>query len=59
VRALGIGRQNHPRSQDLRDLEFGIVPSLARPGGNITGVSVDVGDAQRGKRFQLLNQMVP
>jgi ABC transporter substrate binding protein len=25
-------------------IEFGIVPSLARPGGNITGVSVDVGE---------------
>ena len=30
-------------------IEFGIVPSLARPGGNITGVSVDVGTDQWAK----------
>jgi putative ABC transport system substrate-binding protein len=32
---------------------------LARPGGNITGVSVDVGTEQWGKRIQLLQQVVP
>ena len=37
----------------------GIVPSLARPGGNITGVSVDVGIDQWAKRFQLLREAVP
>ena len=40
-------------------VEEGIVASLARPGGNITGVSVDVGREQWGKRFQLLQQIVP
>jgi putative tryptophan/tyrosine transport system substrate-binding protein len=40
-------------------LEAGIVASLARPGGNITGVSVDVGTEQWGKRIQLLQQVVP
>lgn len=39
-------------------LERGIVPSLARPGGNITGVSVDIGGEQWQKRLQLLKQMV-
>jgi putative tryptophan/tyrosine transport system substrate-binding protein len=38
---------------------FGIVPSLARPGGNITGVSVDVGRDQWLKRVQLLKEAVP
>ena len=37
----------------------GIVPSLARPGGNITGVSVDVGLDQWLKRVQLLKEAVP
>jgi len=38
---------------------FGIVPNLARPGGNITGVSVDVGTDQWAKRVQLLKETVP
>jgi putative ABC transport system substrate-binding protein len=37
----------------------GIVPSLARPGGNITGVSTDVGFDQWAKRMQLLKEAVP
>ena len=41
-------------------VESGIVSSLARPGGNITGVSVAVNaDEQWGKRWQLLRQLVP
>src|SRR5215468_4188897 len=41
-------------------IEFGIVPSLARPGGNITGVSVDAGWwDQWAKRVQLLKEVVP
>ena len=40
-------------------VEFDIVPSLARPGGNITGVSVDVGTDQIAKRVQLLKEAVP
>src|SRR6478752_2405715 len=41
-------------------IAFGIVPSLARPGGNITGISVDVagGDIWP-KRMQLLKEVVP
>jgi putative tryptophan/tyrosine transport system substrate-binding protein len=37
----------------------GIVPSLARPGGNITGVSVHAGLEVWGKRLELLKQAIP
>src|SRR5262249_24093106 len=37
----------------------GIVPSLARPGGNITGVTSDSGVEMWGKRLELLREMVP
>ena len=40
-------------------IALGIVPSLARPGGNITGVSIDVGQDQWAKRIQLLKEAVP
>jgi ABC transporter substrate binding protein len=42
-----------------RPVETGIVPSLARPGGNITGVSLDIGADQWAKRVQLLKEAVP
>ena len=38
---------------------FGVVSSLARPGRNITGVTTDAGVDIRGKRFELLHEMVP
>ena len=37
----------------------GLVSSLARPGGNVTGLSMDAGAALNGKRLQLLKEMVP
>jgi len=37
----------------------GIVTSLAKPGGNITGVSVDAGLGIYGKRFEFLVETVP
>ncbi|MDI1263645.1 MAG: ABC transporter substrate binding protein, partial [bacterium] len=37
----------------------GYVQSLARPGGNITGVSVDAGPSIHGKRIALLREMLP
>jgi putative tryptophan/tyrosine transport system substrate-binding protein len=40
-------------------VETGIVASLAHPGGNITGVAVNIGDEQWDKRIQLLRQVVP
>jgi ABC-type uncharacterized transport system substrate-binding protein len=36
----------------------GVVPSLARPGGNITGLSAEATDLE-GKRLQLLGEVVP
>jgi putative tryptophan/tyrosine transport system substrate-binding protein len=38
---------------------LGIVSSLARPGGNITGISVDAGIEVWGKRLDLLKEAVP
>jgi putative tryptophan/tyrosine transport system substrate-binding protein len=40
-------------------IRFGIVSSLSRPGGNITGVSADAGVGIWGKRLELLSQAVP
>jgi putative tryptophan/tyrosine transport system substrate-binding protein len=37
----------------------GLVPSLAHPGGNITGVSVDAGIQIWGKRLGLLREVIP
>jgi putative tryptophan/tyrosine transport system substrate-binding protein len=37
----------------------GIAESLAHPGGNFTGVSVDAGPSIHGKRIALLREMVP
>jgi putative ABC transport system substrate-binding protein len=41
--------------------ELGQVPSLARPGGNITGITVDVGwqSGIDGKRLQILKEALP
>jgi putative ABC transport system substrate-binding protein len=40
-------------------IALGIVPSVARPGGNITGVSSDVGPGIWGKRVDLLRETTP
>jgi len=40
-------------------VETGLVKSLARPGGNITGLTVDVGSAFIAKRFELLKEAAP
>jgi putative ABC transport system substrate-binding protein len=40
-------------------VKSGLVASLARPGSNITGVSVDAGIEIVGKRLQLLKEAVP
>jgi putative ABC transport system substrate-binding protein len=37
----------------------GLAQTLARPGGNITGVSVDTGPSIHGKRIALLREMFP
>jgi putative tryptophan/tyrosine transport system substrate-binding protein len=37
----------------------GLVTSLARPGGNVTGLAVDTGGEILGKRFELLKETLP
>jgi ABC-type uncharacterized transport system substrate-binding protein len=37
----------------------GLVASLARPGGNVTGLAVDSGGEILGKRFELLKEALP
>jgi putative ABC transport system substrate-binding protein len=39
--------------------DVGLVESLARPGGNLTGISVDDFIAIAGKRIELLHEVVP
>jgi putative ABC transport system substrate-binding protein len=43
----------------LDPVGFGVVANLAKPGGNITGVSVDAGIEIIGKRLELLRQADP
>ena len=40
-------------------IRFGLISNLARPGGNITGVSVDAGVEVWAKRLELLSNAVP
>lgn len=40
-------------------IDAGLVQSLARPGGNLTGVSIDAGLEIWGKRFQLFREVIP
>src|SRR3954453_2747326 len=37
----------------------GLVASMARPGGNVTGLAVDAGNEILGKRFEMLKETVP
>ncbi|HMH73291.1 MAG TPA: ABC transporter substrate-binding protein [Bradyrhizobium sp.] len=37
----------------------GLVASLARPGGNVTGLAVDAGGEILGKRFELMKETLP
>jgi putative ABC transport system substrate-binding protein len=43
----------------LDPVNAGLVTSLARPGGNVTGLVLDTGDEIFGKRFELLKEILP
>src|SRR5712691_8070016 len=43
----------------LDPVSAGLVASLARPGGNVTGLAVDAGGEILGKRFELLKETLP
>ncbi len=43
----------------LEPVETGIVTSLARPGGNVTGLTWEEGPDQAGKKLDLFKQLVP
>jgi putative tryptophan/tyrosine transport system substrate-binding protein len=40
-------------------VQQGIIASLARPGGNITGLSISTGPEMHGKRLEILREAVP
>lgn len=40
-------------------IKSGFAQSLGRPGGNLTGITWDVGDELAAKRFELFREMVP
>ncbi len=40
-------------------ISTGVVTSLARPGGNVTGVSIDTGVQFYGKGLQILKELIP
>jgi putative ABC transport system substrate-binding protein len=40
-------------------VEDGLITSLARPGGNVTGLTLDAGPEILGKRLQLLRELLP
>jgi putative tryptophan/tyrosine transport system substrate-binding protein len=43
----------------IEPIRFGLVASLTRPGGNITGITVDAGSEIWGKRLQIIKETVP
>ena len=43
----------------LDPVSTGLVTSLARPGGNVTGFAVDAGGEILGKRFEMLKETLP
>ncbi len=60
VAALQASSQTTPIVGIMSDpVAAGLAFSLARPGGNVTGVAVDAGEAFHGKRLELLLDMVP
>jgi putative tryptophan/tyrosine transport system substrate-binding protein len=52
-------RSARPRRSPRRCRGPGTVASLAHPGGNITGISLDAGFEIYGKRLQILKELLP
>jgi putative ABC transport system substrate-binding protein len=52
-------KHNPGRCRDVRPVAYGVVTNIARPGGNITGVSIEAGTDIWGKRLQVLREAVP
>jgi putative ABC transport system substrate-binding protein len=46
-------------TNSLDPIGTGLVASLARPGGNVTGFTTDAGDEILGKRLELLKEALP
>ncbi len=46
-------------ASSLNPVEEGLVQSLARPGGNVTGLTTDLGSEVYGKRLELLKELQP
>ena len=60
VRALQALPSQIPLVTVLNDpVGYGIVPSLANPGGRVTGMTIDVGLDLHAKRLELLRIAVP
>src|SRR5262245_39886909 len=60
VRSFKAATDTVPVVASMADpVPYGIVASLARPGGNITGVSVEAGLEIWGKRLQVLREIIP
>jgi hypothetical protein len=57
--ATRVQSSDHDHPNRWNQLALAIVPSLSRPGGNITGSSVDVGPEIWGKRLELLSGAAP
>jgi putative tryptophan/tyrosine transport system substrate-binding protein len=59
LRAVGAATSTIPIVGSGAYTSLGLVPSLARPVGNITGITVDTGFEIYGKRLQILKEAVP
>jgi putative ABC transport system substrate-binding protein len=60
IRALKNATDSIPIVAAMADpTAYGIVASLARPGGNVTGVSVEAGLEIWAKRLQILREIIP
>src|SRR5262245_38257089 len=58
-RSLATSAVDHPIGTELGHNEAGLVASLARPGGKITGLTANSGPEIEAKRLQLLKEAAP